>query len=353
MANGLTRTNDLEFTGLRDTEAEDAFGAFVKNMSVHTFHHRLIVMRQDKYQPMSEYIVPAFCGFDTWSQIADVANASVVTNDAGDPAYNGKLRKLNENTKVGQRRPLLYITNKTARQLHTRHIVQSQTELPARTIKWVKDERFPKENRKVPLVASRGARPVICPTKDFRTTDYAAMSVTWEKSIIQMTPAVVDHDRIAPNEVDMFLIPPNGFAFAKGSGAPSMGSFLGLNGSGRFKHSMRMEKRDLLVAAAMKSGCIKYAKKAIADFVPEQPLRMEDQYTIQNQRWVHQQQLADYWSKMIYANITPMVAFNTLSEYRYKFPYNWYDYNKTFRKLLQAAVEDYAEKNEDEGKITD
>ena len=65
-------------------------------------------------------MVPATCGYDVFSQIADVANASVVTNDAGDPAYTGKLYRLSYNTKVGQRRPLLYITAKLARQVHTR-----------------------------------------------------------------------------------------------------------------------------------------------------------------------------------------------------------------------------------------
>ena len=50
IANGITRTNDLVFEGEPDTLDESAFGAYIKNMAVHTFHHHLIVMRQDKYQ---------------------------------------------------------------------------------------------------------------------------------------------------------------------------------------------------------------------------------------------------------------------------------------------------------------
>ena len=65
-------------------------------------------------------MVPAMSGFDVFSQIADIANPSVVTNEAGDPTYTGKLQRLSFNTRPGQRRPLLYITAKLARQLHTR-----------------------------------------------------------------------------------------------------------------------------------------------------------------------------------------------------------------------------------------
>ena len=151
MANGVTRTNDLVYTGIPNTISEDAFGAFVKNQATHTFHHHIIVFRQDKYQPLSEYMLPIFTGFDVFSQIADIANASVVTNDAGDPAYTGTLYRRSENTKVAHRRPLLYITSKVARQLQIKHILRAQTENSFRGIKWVNDERFPDEHRKIPI----------------------------------------------------------------------------------------------------------------------------------------------------------------------------------------------------------
>lgn len=352
MANGVTRTNDLVFTGEADTKEEDAFGAFIKNQATHTFHHHLIVMRQDKYQPISEYMVQAFTGFDVFSQIADIANASVVTNDAGDPAYSGKLHKRSENTKVGQRRPLLYITSKVARQLHTKQILQAQTEQPFRSIKWIKDERFPDEDRMIPIVAARGSRPVICPTKTFRTSARAAMSPSWVKGIIQATPTVLNHQKVAASEVKMYLIPPHGFPYAKGAAGPSMGSFLGLNGGGKFKYPMRMERRDLLVAAAMKSGCVRYAKSSVSDFECDQPLRREDTYAVRNQRYNHQLQLGDYWEAQLHAKITPVVAFDTLEQYREKFPYNWGDDSKSFRKMLQEALDERNEKEDFHGPAT-
>ena len=339
MANGVTRTNDLVFTGRPGTYDEAAFGAFIENQAMHTFHHHMIVLRQDRYQPYSEYMVPAHCGFDVFSQIADIANASVVTNDTGDPAYTGALQKLNENTPVGKRRPLLYITAKLARQLHTKAILQAQTERPFREIKWIADERFPTYERTIPIVAARGSRPVICPTKDFRTSALSAMTPTWLQAQNQMTPAVVNHQKVARADVAMFKIPPHGFAYAKGAAGPSMGSFLGLNGAGKFKQAMRMERRDLLVAAAMATGCIKHARQCISDFEAEQPLRKEDTYAIRNQRYQHQQQLSDYWGALLDAKITPVVAFDTLQQYREKFPYNFFDYGKSFRKLVQEAMD--------------
>ena len=90
------------------------------------------------------------------------------------------------------------------------------------------------------------------------------MSVTWLQCFEQMTPAIVDNTKVVRSNVAATLIPVHEFAYAQGSAAPSMGSFLGLNGTINFKKSMKMERRDCIVAAAMNSGYHQLAIKNVS-----------------------------------------------------------------------------------------
>ena len=162
------------------------------------------------------------------------ANPSIVTNDAGDPDYNANLRRMDENTPAGKRRSLLFAFSKKARQLHTKLVLKSQSTRSARETVWVPDERFVKVPRNIPIIGARSSRPVVTKVKDFRTSAYAAMSPTWVQCFEQMSPASIDSTKLTMDEVNAFKIPPHGLIFAKGVGAPSMGSYLGING-GKFK----------------------------------------------------------------------------------------------------------------------
>ena len=137
---------------------------------------------------------------------------------------------MDESTPVGHRRSLLFAFSKKARQLHTKWILQSQSDRSSREIVWVPDERFTKTTRNIPIVGARAARPVVTKIKDFRTSAYAAMSPTWIQCFEQMSPATVDSTKLTTDESRAFKIPPHGLIFAKGVAAPSMGSYLGING---------------------------------------------------------------------------------------------------------------------------
>ena len=69
---GNTRTNGLVYDGSMGNGGLAPFEAFVKNQAIHTFQFHVLVMRNNTYEPYSEYILPATGGYDVWSQIADL-----------------------------------------------------------------------------------------------------------------------------------------------------------------------------------------------------------------------------------------------------------------------------------------
>ena len=75
---GNTRTNGLVYDGRMGNAGNAPFEAFVKNAAVHTFQFHVVTMRNNKYEPYSEYILPATGGFDVWSQIADLGKDEII-----------------------------------------------------------------------------------------------------------------------------------------------------------------------------------------------------------------------------------------------------------------------------------
>ena len=133
-------------------------------------------------------------------------------------------------TPVGHRKALLFTFNKKAKQLHTKLILQSQSNRESREVVWVPDERFTKTVRNVPIIGAKASRPIITKTHTFRTSAYAAMTPTWVQCFQQMSPSSVDTAKLTKEEVGRYKTPPHGLVYAKGVGAPSMGSYLGING---------------------------------------------------------------------------------------------------------------------------
>ena len=146
---------------------------------------------------------------------------------------------MDENTPVGQRRALLFSMNKRSKQLHTKLILQAQSNRDVREIVWVPDERFTKTVRNVPIIGARASRPIITKIKGFRTSAYAAMSPTWVQCFEQMSPRTLDSTKLTLEESKEFKLPPHGLIYAKGVAAPSMGSYLGING-GKFDIIFKM-----------------------------------------------------------------------------------------------------------------
>ena len=101
-----------------------------------------------------------------------------------------------------------------------------------------------------------------------------------------------------------------------------------------------MERRDRLVAAAMLLKEHRFAKEAIIDYEIEPPRRSYDQYAVRNQKYRHQQELAEYWELQIKALCHPMKFLDGLADYNWKFPYMTNDVEKKFLRGLQAALEE-------------
>ena len=101
-----------------------------------------------------------------------------------------------------------------------------------------------------------------------------------------------------------------------------------------------MERRDRLVAAAMLTREHKMAKESIIDYEAEPPRRSYDQFAVRNQRFKHQQELAEYWRLQIRALSHPLKFLDGLADYNFKFPYMTNDVDKTFLRGLQAALEE-------------
>lgn len=78
-----------------------------------------------------------------------------------------------------------------------------------------------------------------------------------------------------------------------GTGAITLGNFWGLSGSSKFPYGMKMEKRDMLIAATRITKSNLAASK-IDDFVPNVPTRDHPDYYGACRKWKFQHEIADY-----------------------------------------------------------
>ena len=81
----------------------------------------------------------------------------------------------------------------------------------------------------------------------------------------------------------------------QGVGAISLGNFWGLSGTAKFPYSMKMEKRDMIIAATRITNSNLAATK-IEDFVPNFPSQDHPDFYGARRKWNFQHQIADYAS---------------------------------------------------------
>ena len=200
----------------------------------------------------------------------------------------------------------------------------------------VEDQRFPKDERMVPIIAPRHARPVIADDWTYRCTPYAAMTPTWQQAFKKMRFKALP--KVSKEEAKAAHITTDCFSLAVGSGYTSPATLLGLSGTGAFKSSMLMEKRDLLIAAADVSGDHAYAEYNIELYEADEPSE-DAQNEIRQLRYDYQQQIAGYNRYRLQGILVDISnGIDGMHSYERKFPLMVIDNEDRFRKNLQEAL---------------
>ena len=231
-------------------------------------------------------------GHGLWSAISDVANPSLVTNSLGDDNFNKALDLLETKTPQGHRRDLLVCNSKNTRSRIIRHILESQKDLPTHSYRIVKDERVTNYDRFMPILAARHSRPVISEDPKYRTTAHSALTPTILQAFQMMNPRY--NVELEITDTQKSGVKPDVFSQFIGNGYATMASLIGINGNGGFKSAMKLEKRDMLVTAAMYSGIHGYAETYVEHYEAEAPTTSEER-AVKELRRRYQADLLEVW----------------------------------------------------------
>ena len=93
---------------------------------------------------------------------------------------------------------------------------------------------------------------------------------------------------------------PDVFSQFVGSGYATLASHIGINGNGGFKSAMKLEKRDMLVAAAMSTNIHGYAETYIEHYEADAPTTTEER-AVKELRRRYQTDLVELWSDKFYS----------------------------------------------------
>ena len=237
--------------------------------------------------------MPVPSGHAVWSAISDLANPSIVTNSLGDDTYNKALDLLENKTPQGHRRDLLVCNSKNTRSRIIRHILESQKDSPTHSYRIVRDERITNYDRFMPIIAAGHSRPVISEDPKYRTTEHAALTPTLLQAFKMMNPRY----KVELEITDTYDsgVKPDVFSQFVGNGYATLASFIGINGNGGFKCAMKLEKRDMLVTAAMKTGIHGYAENYVEHYEAEAPTTSEEK-AVKELRRRYQADLLELWA---------------------------------------------------------
>ena len=202
----------------------------------------------------------------------------------------------------------------------------------------IEDRRFPNDERIVPVIAPRHARPVVTDDWTYRCTPYAAVTPTLMQAFKQMRSKALP--RISAEEANLACLTRDCFSYAVGSGYTSPATILGLSGTGIFKSAMLMEKRDLLITAADLSEDHAYAEYNIELYEADEPTPGAGS-EIRQLRYEYQQQIADFCRRKLQGILVDIsYGITGMALYRQKFPEMMIDGDDQFRKTLQEALKD-------------
>ena len=231
-------------------------------------------------------------GYAVWSAISNVANPSIVTNSLGDEKFNKALDLLDERTPQGHRRDLLVCNTKTVKSMIIRHILENQQNSSRHSYKIVKDERINNYDRFMPIIAARHSRPVVTENPKYRTTAHAAITPTLLQAFKMMNPQF--RVELEITDTTDSGVRQDMFSQFIGNGYATLASHVGINGNGGFKSAMKLEKRDMMVTAAMASGIHCYAENYVEHYEAEAPTTNEEK-AVKELRRRYQADITTLW----------------------------------------------------------
>ena len=200
----------------------------------------------------------------------------------------------------------------------------------------VKDERVPNENRNMPIIAVAYSQPLVVDATNYHTTAHSAVTTFLLQAFKTMNPVlqtVVEND-----DEETSGMPKHLFGNMVGTGYVSPAGLLGLSGTGKFKQSMRLEQRDMIVTAAMDSKIQMYAETYVLWYESEYPDSSEDKIVKQQRRYF-QDNLNHLWSDKLKAyHYSIAGGIDGMKAYCDKFTFLGIDPEKTFRKMLREAL---------------
>ena len=142
-----------------------------------------------------------------------------------------------------------------------------------------------------PIIATKASRPVKVRNDDFTTTALSTVSISalqgFEKlERLHGTNLVEDAQGLTKFTNKFYRNFP-------GTGAITLGNYWGLSGTPKFPFGMKMEKRDMMIAATRITRSNLAASK-IDDFVPNEPTKDHPDYYGALRKWKFQHEIANY-----------------------------------------------------------
>ena len=217
-----------------------------------------------------------------------------------------------------------------------RQILANQRNSPKNSYVLVDDERVSYEKRQVPILAAGYCQPIVVDNVNYHTTAHAAITPTVLQAFKMMNPTLVTELKV--EDTHKSWVPDDIFGKAVGSGYATYAGLLGFNGNGGFKSGMRLEQRDMLVAAAMYTKIHHYAEHFI-DLYEVAPPTEAEKDSPKGLRWKLQENLEFLWSDKVEAyHYSVAGGISGMTMYLEKFKYLGIDPEKRFRASLKDAM---------------
>ena len=144
---------------------------------------------------------------------------------------------------------------------------------------------------KTPIFATKPSRPVKVANEDFTTTALSTLSISALQGFAKLEKLFGTN---LNEDKELFRKFSNSFyRNFTGTGAITLGNYWGLSGTAKFPYGMKMEKRDMIIAATRITNSNLAASK-INDFVPNEPSQNHPDYHGARRKWKFQHEIADY-----------------------------------------------------------
>ena len=140
---------------------------------------------------------------------------------------------------------------------------------------------------------TKPSRPVKVNNDDFTTTPLSTLGVSALQGFAKLEKT--HGTNLIEDAQGLKKFPNSFYRNFQGVGAITLGNFWGLSGTAKFPYAMKMEKRDMIIAATRITNSNLAAAK-IEDFVPNIPSSDHPDLYGARRKWKFQHEIADYAS---------------------------------------------------------